>query len=215
MEALGKPNENDESNNSWKLVFQTFSLIILCGFSYLSLGAFNHEIKYIIFLFSLSIFCSITIAHYSWLCGDLIRKWIMPEVFVTHGAVDALKKKIFWSLGPQSFVAFWATCITFMFGFVYMENIYTGQSFNLSNFLGETPTHVIEKDNPTSIDTVQKDIPVKLNASEQIQADPINKAPTENVINEVKPTLEELEAKAGYNGDDPVIRKRLGLPPKE
>ena len=37
----------------------------------------------------------------SWSIGDRIRKFIMPDRYLTFGAKDAFNKKIFWLVGPQ------------------------------------------------------------------------------------------------------------------
>lgn len=44
--------------------------------------------------------------------GDVFRRFVMPDAYITSGAVDSFKKKVFWSIGPQTigwFIGFVAT----------------------------------------------------------------------------------------------------------
>lgn len=45
------------------------------------------------------------IHKFIWDISNKIRLWVMPETFLAVSATDALKKKIFWNVGPQWFGA--------------------------------------------------------------------------------------------------------------
>jgi len=38
-----------------------------------------------------------------WNISNTVRKWIMPEAYVSTDAMDAFKQKMFWNIGPQWF----------------------------------------------------------------------------------------------------------------
>jgi hypothetical protein len=51
--------------------------------------------------------------------GDVFRRFALPDAYLTTGAVDTFKKKIFWMIGPQ--------CIGWFIGFMatsgFMQNV--------------------------------------------------------------------------------------------
>ena len=51
--------------------------------------------------------------------GDMFRRFVIPDVYFTTGAVDSFMKKIFWMVGPQ--------CIGWIIGYMafqgFMRNI--------------------------------------------------------------------------------------------
>lgn len=62
---------------------------------------------YIAFFLSGSIFTTIGVA-----VGDLLRNMAMPDFYMTKNFMDSIKKRIFWSIGPQAigwFIGFIAT----------------------------------------------------------------------------------------------------------
>jgi hypothetical protein len=191
MEIVDTPNELGNTNKVFKIIMQIMIFIVLIGYSYTEFIEDN-SIKLMIIRVLLSLFTSVVIAHFAWIIADIIRKWIMPNVLVTSGAMDALKQKIFWLYGPQ-FTTSWLSAAIFfaIFNLLLIQNI-------------NKPSVIIE---PSQI-TNSSIIPL---SSQQTT--------TNQVINVPKPTeeklsIEELEKKANYSGDDPVIRARLGLPPK-
>lgn len=52
---------------------------------------------YVALLISGTVFTTIGV-----MAGDVIRRFVMPDVYFTSGAVDSFKKKVFWSIGPQA-----------------------------------------------------------------------------------------------------------------
>jgi hypothetical protein len=217
MEIVDTPNELGNTNIVFKIIMQIMIFIVLIGYSYTEFTEDN-SIKLLIIRVLLSLFTSVVIAHFAWIIADIIRKWIMPNVLVTSGAMDALKQKIFWLYGPQFTTSWLSSAIFFaIFNLLLTQNI-------------NKPSVVIE---PSQI-TNSTIIPLPSQQTTTNQA--IENSPTiknevvppnlstdqssiNQVINVPKPTeeklsIEELEKKANYSGDDPVIRARLGLPPK-
>lgn len=52
---------------------------------------------YVALLISGSLFTTIGVA-----LGDAFRRFVMPDIYFTSGAIDSFKKKIFWRVGPQA-----------------------------------------------------------------------------------------------------------------
>lgn len=59
--------------------------------------------------------------------GALIRDFIMPDIYMTSGAVDAFEKRIFWAIGPQTIGA--------IIGVIVCNN-FLGNVLGLTQFLG-------------------------------------------------------------------------------
>jgi len=83
----------------WTLVFILLTLLAYAQDNSLN-ASLNFTAAIIYFLFLNKI---------SWNLSNSIRKWIMPEVILTRGAVDAFKQKLFWHIGPQ-----WFSSMTFV-----------------------------------------------------------------------------------------------------
>ena len=122
MEIVDKPNELGNTNKVFKIIMQIMIFIALILYTY-ALYDTDKSIKLMIIRLLLSIFTSSIIVHYTWIIADTIRKWIMPELLVTSGAMDAFKKKIFWLYGPQ-FSASWMIALIFFGGFNFCLEIY-------------------------------------------------------------------------------------------
>jgi hypothetical protein len=145
----------------------------------------------------------------------------MPEVLVTSGAIDALKKKIFWLYGPQ-FTTSWMSALVFYFiGNVFILSYWKepAKTFEPNQTPNSTITLPAEQPNTTvkSIDnSVNQKNDIAPTTFSNEQQSPANNQPLDSNQKqpEVSLSIEELEKKANYSGDDPVIRKRLGLPPK-
>ena len=88
-------------------IFLVFTVIAIFS-SKLHLGFLGS----IAFLLSGTIFTTIGVV-----IGDTIRRFVMPDAYFTTDASDALKKKIFWKIGPQ--------CIGFFVGYVATSGFMT------------------------------------------------------------------------------------------
>jgi hypothetical protein len=88
---------------SVKLKFKK-SFILLTLLAYAQDNSLNASLN-----FTAAIIYFLFLNKISWNLSNSIRKWIMPEVILTRGAVDAFKQKLFWHIGPQ-----WFSSMTFV-----------------------------------------------------------------------------------------------------
>ena len=217
MEIVDTPNELGNTNKVFKIISQIIFFIILLFIVYLDFNNDN-SITLLIIRVLISAFTSLVIAHYAWIIADIVRNWIMPGVLITSGAMDALKQKIFWLYGPQFFTSIASTLI-----FYIIFNVSIGYFFNIPSFFinsgqtinstntplssPQTPnSQFIESSPTTKNEVVQTNLPTDTSS--------INPVINDQKLTEEKLSIKELEEKANYSGDDPVIRARLGLPPK-
>ena len=217
MEIVDTPNELGNTNKVFKIIMQIMIFIVLVGYSYTEFIKDN-SIKFMIVRVLLSILTSVVIVHYAWIIADVIRKWIMPNVLVTSGAMDAFKQKIFWLYGPQ-FTTSWLSAGIFF----TLSNVLLIQYLNKPSIVIESSQSVNSTTTPlsspqTTTNQVLENSPITKH--EIVPANlPTDQSSNNQVSNDQKPieetlSIEDLEEKAKYSGDDPVIRARLGLPPK-
>ena len=95
-----------------------------------------------------------------------------------------------------------------IFFFAKISEIDNANKIDSQNLMTSQPSAILNKDNnlnSNKLENTREVISPSLeNASVQLQ----NKIYTDQ-------ELKNLEEKAQYNGDDPIIRMRLGLPPKQ
>ena len=217
MEIVDTPNELGNTNKVFKIIMQIMIFIVLVGYSYTEFIKDN-SIKFMIVRVLLSILTSVVIVNYAWIIADVIRKWIMPNVLVTSGAMDAFKQKIFWLYGPQ-FTTSWLSAGIFF----TLSNVLLIQYLNKPSIVIESSQSVNSTTTPlsspqTTTNQVLENSPITKH--EIVPANlPTDQSSNNQVSNDQKPieetlSIEDLEEKAKYSGDDPVIRARLGLPPK-
>ncbi len=54
---------------------------------------------------------SIAVAPLIWRVADVVRQWIIPDSYISFGAIDSLKQRVFWLIGPQFFAVLLASAI--------------------------------------------------------------------------------------------------------
>lgn len=209
MNIFNKPKDISNTSFVIKVIVQLLFLFVMIEFSYSEFDK-DGNFKFLLLRSFMSFMTSIIIVHYAWLIGNTLRFWITPRVIITSGALDAYKQKIFWLYGPQ----FISACIfSFIFfgGFNFLFESYINPS--ISNSLQNSSTLVQTPAEPLNNIKVplQNDTDL-INSITSVNNNTSNIKELEQI--EEKKTIQELEKKAQYTGDDPVIRNRLGLPPK-
>ena len=140
-----------------------------------------------------------------WGLSNSIREFVMPSGYVSHDFGDAFRKKIFWHVGPQFFGFL---CAVALMG---IPILYFGESKD-SNHKIKTNNHVVQENNLPNNDSISNTTQVET-PKPQIQVQlPETKPEDEKIY--TKEEVEQLEKEKQYSGNDPIIRKRLGLPPK-
>ncbi len=78
----------------------------------------------------------------AWKIGDAFRNFTQPEVFLSSGAMDTFKTRLFWMMGPQ-------LTSTFIFTVVVLFFFGLGHSINTNEEIAKTPPMPLEVDSKT------------------------------------------------------------------
>ena len=130
--------------------------------------------------------------------GNALRVFALPDAFfTTSGFFGIIKTRLFWMFGPQ--------LVGFFIGFVLAVSAVpstTNQNKSISAY-GKTSVVEREDEKVNYVDSNKTVVPKDYSATNTTSTSIIPLS-----------TVEELEKKVGYSGDDPIVRERLGLPPK-
>ncbi len=79
-----------------------YALICFCVMFFFSLLiAFSHKVSIGFFGHIALLISGTFFTTAGAFVGDLFRRFVMPDAYLTTGAIDTFQKKIFWSVGPQ------------------------------------------------------------------------------------------------------------------
>lgn len=206
--------DNGKGQRAFRGFLRFFWTIVFLGQAWLELSKGNKTFAAIFFVCAVLYFLFIN--SIVWNIANTVRKWVMPEAFITANATESFRKKIFWSIGPQWFgsMFFWGIITWSAEAYNDLKpavkadrSASTGAPAQTTGSSGDkTPTYTA----PQAESSTSTSGPDSRNAAPADQR-------SQNKQNEqpfTKEQVEELERNANYSGDDPVIRERLGLPPK-
>ena len=129
--------------------------------------------------------------------GNALRMFAHPDgLLVTGGFFDIIKIKLFWMFGPQlvgfAIGIFCAISLATSMGITSNNSDSEGQSLSRQEITNDSPSA------PVSDNKIQS------KAKQEVQIAP----------QKTEESVSEMEQRVQYSGDDPIIRARLGLPPK-
>jgi hypothetical protein len=239
MQIHESPKDNENLSKALKYLAMFTSLLIWWSlWSLLNQGVSDVPIYGLQFfgLAILGLATSLFIIPISWNIGNSIRKWIKPDVFIAYNATDGFEKKLFWLVGPQAMSTFIASLLFFGVSF-YITSPLTSKknsNDNSENIKIQVPmpskpneaTPVTNSNNVVDSTTGAPEAAASRATSEAILNPNTSTSPQlagKLSVDEAKalesPGLTkdqvfQMELKANYHGNDPIVRARLGLPEK-
>jgi len=188
---------NDESNEKSKnfaistLVWAILSLLFALIFMADTVNFVTFYQKFL--LVSFCIFFGTLFAQ----IGNALRMFAHPDgLLVSGGFFDIIKIKLFWMFVPQ--------LIGFGIGIFF--------ALLLATSAGITTNDLNSENQPTYRNEITNNSPSIPNSEIKVQSKEVQKISITPSITEE--SVSEMEQRVQYSGDDPIIRARLGLPPK-
>lgn len=78
----------------WLVLSIIVTILVLLG-----VGKNTPNVRY--WKLALGFILAVPASFIATMIGNLLRKIAMPDVFISSGMADTLKKKLFWAIGPQ------------------------------------------------------------------------------------------------------------------